>query len=185
MLASGFIVAGLSFFGYSHMTLQSGTWDIFWFQVCQGCGTAFIFIPLTILTMDPIPKEQIGYATALYNVTRNIGSSVGISGVTTLVARWSQVHQNFLVAHITPYDSHTREFLTQTSQYLMQAGSDSVRAGQQSLGLLYMMIQQQAVLLSFLDAFQVMGFMFLIVTPLIFLMRRAQTDKRGTAASAH
>jgi DHA2 family multidrug resistance protein len=178
MLAWGFIVAGLSFFGYSHMTLQSGTWDIFLCQLCQGFGTAFIFIPLTTLTMDPIPNEQIGYATALYSVTRNIGSSVGISAVTTMLARWSQVHQNFLAAHVTPYDPRTREFLTQASQYLTQAGAGSVRSGQQSLGLVYGMIQQQAALLSFLDAFRVMGLMFLIVTPLIFLMRRSQTGKR-------
>jgi DHA2 family multidrug resistance protein len=177
MLAGGFIVAGLSFFGYSNMNLQSGTWDIFGDQVCQGVGTAFIFVPLTTLTMDPIPREQIGYATALYSVFRNIGSSVGISAVTTLVARWSQVHQNFLVAHVTPYNLQTREFLTQVPQYLRHAGVGSVRADQQSLRLLGGIVQQQSALLSFLDAFRIMGFAFLIVTPLIFLMRRAQTDK--------
>ena len=82
MLAFGFAVAGLAFFGYSHMTLQSGTWDIFWLQINQGVGW-LLFVPLTTLTMDPIPKEETGYATSLYSVMRNIGSSMGISFVTT------------------------------------------------------------------------------------------------------
>lgn len=86
LLTLGFAVAGLAFFGYSHMSLLSGTWDIFWYQVTQGGGMAFVFIPLTTLTISPIPREATGYATTLYSVMRNIGSSVGISFVTTCVA---------------------------------------------------------------------------------------------------
>ena len=69
---------------------------------------AFIFIPLTILTMESIPKAETGYATSLYSVVRNIGSSVGISFITTWVARRSQFHQSVLVAHVTPYDMQSR-----------------------------------------------------------------------------
>jgi MFS transporter, DHA2 family, multidrug resistance protein len=79
MLAFGFAVAGLAFSGYSHMSLDSGTWDIFGYQITQGLGMASLLVPLTTWTMDPIPKAETGYATSLYSVMRNIGSSMGIS----------------------------------------------------------------------------------------------------------
>jgi len=176
MLVFGFAVASLAFFGYSRMDLQSGTWDIFSYQINQGVGMAFIFVPLTTLTMAPIPKPDTGYATSLYSVMRNIGSSVGISFVTTWVARRSQFHQSVLAAHVTPYSPRTEQMLAQGRAVLFNRGSDWVTAGHQSLGLLYRVVQQQAALLSFVEAFRIMGFLFLAIIPLIFLMRRARRN---------
>jgi MFS family permease len=104
LLAFGFVVGGISLLGFSGMNLQSGTWDILVWQISQGLGMSFIFVPLTTLTMDPIPKRETGYATALYSVMRNIGSSVGISFVTTWLARRAQFNQSLLAAHVSPYD---------------------------------------------------------------------------------
>ncbi|HUI54104.1 MAG TPA: DHA2 family efflux MFS transporter permease subunit [Bryobacteraceae bacterium] len=179
MLIFGFVVAAMAFFGYSHMNLQSGTWDIMFHLVNQGLGMSFIFVPLTTLTMDPIPKAETGYATSLYSVMRNIGSSVGVSFVTTFVARRSQFHQSVLAAHLTPYSLHAREFLGQVSGAFFTGGSDRTAAGMRSLAVLYGMLQQQAALLSFVEAFRVMGFLFLGITPLVLLMRRARHGRRA------
>ncbi len=172
MLAFGFGTAGLAFFGYSHMTLNSGTWDIFWYQINQGVGMAFVFVPLATLTMDPIPQEETGYATSLYSVVRNIGSSMGISFVTTWVARRSQFHQNVLSSHITASNLISRQALEHMRQLTQQRGFDSVAAGQKAHALLYQMLQQQASLLSYVDVFHIMGILFLAIIPLILLMRR-------------
>jgi DHA2 family multidrug resistance protein len=174
MLIFGFVIASLAFFGYSHMSLQSGTWDILLHQINQGAGMAFVFVPLTTLTMDPIPKAETGYATSLYSVMRNIGSSVGISFVTTWVARRSQFHQSVLVAHVTPYSLQTEQMLAQSRAMFLNHGSDGVTAGRQSLGLLYRVVQQQAALLSFVEVFRIMGFLFLATVPLVLLMRKAR-----------
>lgn len=175
MLVFGFAVASTSFFGFSRMSLQSGTWDIFWDQISQGVGMAFIFVPLTTLTMDSIPKAETGYATSLYSVMRNIGSSLGISFVTTWVARRSQLHQSVLVAHLTPYNLRTQEFLGQTRGLLVHRGSDRTTASRRSLLVLYRMVQQQAALLSFVEVFRIMGFLFLAIIPLVLLMRKAKS----------
>jgi DHA2 family multidrug resistance protein len=179
MLLFGFIVTSFAFFGYSHMDLQSGTWDIFFVQMNQGMGMAFVFVPLTTLTMDPIPRAMTGYATSLYSVMRNVGSSMGISFVTTWVARRSQFHQAVLAAHITPYSIQTRQFLAESRGVFESGGSNPSHAGRQSLAALYGMVQQQAALLSFTEVFRVMGFLFLAVIPLALLMRRARSA-RGT-----
>ena len=174
MLVFGFVVSGMAFFGYSHMSLDSGTWDILHHQINQGAGMAFIFIPLTIATMDPIPKAETGYATSLYSVMRNIGSSMGISFVTTWVARRSQFHQSILAAHVTPYDLPSRQFLGQVRGFFFHKGFDWSLAGHGGLGLLYGMVQQQAALISFTEVFRVMGFLFLATVPLVLLMRKAR-----------
>ncbi len=182
MLVFGFAVASIAFFGFSKMSLQSGTWDIFWYQINQGIGMAFVFVPLTTLTMDPIPKVQTGYATSLYSVMRNIGSSVGISFVTTWVARRSQFHQSVLVAHTTPYGLRTQEFLGKARSLLALHGADWTTSGRRSLAITYGIVHQQAALLSFVEVFRIMGFMFLGIIPLVLLMKKAKISRNSPAS---
>ena len=180
MVAWGFLVTSLAFFGYSHMNIQSGTWDILGYQINQGVGMAFIFVPLTTLTMAPIPKAEIGYATSLYSVMRNIGSSMGVSFVTTWVARRSQFHQSILISHVTPGTPQLHQYLDQARQWFLQAGSDRMTATRQAQAKLYATVHQQASLLSFVEVFWLMGLLFLGAMPLILLMRRGagpQTEK--------
>jgi DHA2 family multidrug resistance protein len=182
MLAFGFTVTAVSFFGFSHMNLNSGTWDILFHLVNQGVGMSFIFVPLTTLTMDPIPKQETGYATSLYSVMRNIGSSAGVSFVTTWVARRSQFHQSMLAEHVNPYNPYTREMLDRARQLFIQRGADPVTAGQRALAVLYGLLQKQAAVLSFLNVFRLMGILFLLVIPMILVMRRPAARARGAAA---
>jgi DHA2 family multidrug resistance protein len=174
MLALGFIVAGLALFGFSTMTLQSGTWDIFFYQVSQGLGLSLVFVPLTTLTMDPIPRIETGYATSLYSVMRNIGSSMGISFVTTWLARRSQFHQSVLASHATPFNPQFQQMESRISNMLFLRGIDSNTAGNRALALIYGSIQRQALLLSFVEAFYVIGIGLLVCTLLILLMRRSK-----------
>jgi DHA2 family multidrug resistance protein len=182
MLAFGLAVAGLAFYEYSSMTLQSGTWDIFWYQINQGVGMAFVFVPLTTLAMDPISREDTGYATSLYSVTRNIGSSAGISFVTTWLARRSQYHQVILASHVTPFDEPFRQMEAQAENLFRQGGVDIYTARRKALGTIYGMVQRQASLLSFVEAFRVMGILFLCCTVFVLFMHKAKHDGGGRAA---
>ena len=183
MVVAGFFVTGSAFFGYSHMNLNSGTLDILWHQLNQGVGMAFVFVPLTTLTMALIPKSETGYATSLYGVMRNIGSSMGVSFVTTWVARRSQLHQNILVAHVTPGSPQAQQFLDQARQLFLHAGADWTTATHQAQAELYAMVQQQASLLSFIEVFRLMGILFFAVIPLMLLMRRG--TEKGEAPISH
>ena len=191
MLPLGFATAGLSFFGFSHMTLQSGTWDIFWYQITQGAGMAFIFVPLTTLTMAYVSREETGYATSLYSVTRNIGSSIGISFVTTWVTRRSQFHQTILAAHINASNLISREAFQHAGSWIQHNGVDRVTAAKMAQGMLFRELQVQATSLSYMDLFHMMGIIFLAIIPLIFLMQpsghRLRTPRErveGTAVRA-
>jgi DHA2 family multidrug resistance protein len=179
MLVFGLAITSMAFFGYSSMDLNSGTMDIFWHQLNQGIGMAFVFVPLTTLAMAPIPKTETGYATSLYSVMRNIGSSAGISFVTTLLARRSQFHQSVLAEHVTPYSLAFRQTLALAHGASLHSGTDSYTAAQQGLALIYGSLQRQAYLLSFIEAFRIMGILFLASTVFILLMRRPTHHHAG------
>jgi len=184
MLAFGFILASWSFFGYSHMTLQSGQMDIFWYQFIQGMALSFVFVPLTTLAMAPIPRSETGYATSLYSVMRNIGASAGVSFVTTWIARRSQVHQNVLVANTTVYNEQFREWQLQTSRMFAGRGVDPITAGREAVAAAYGTVQRQASLLSFNETFRLMAILFLLCTLLVLLMRQPK-HTRGDVPPMH
>jgi DHA2 family multidrug resistance protein len=178
LLVVGFSIAAFSFFDFAHMTLDSGTWDIFWAQILQGFGLGFLFVPLTTLTMSAIAKSETSYATSLLNTMRNIGSSIGVSFVTTLVARRSQFHQQVLGNALTASSPLRQQTSASFAHFLALRGFDAVTAAHQAGGLIYQMLQQQAALLSYADAFYLMGIFFLANIPLVFLMRKAEHNRR-------
>src|SRR3954463_7800643 len=90
LLACGFTIAGTTLLWLSRLNLQAGYWDIFWPQLLQGVGLSLLFVPLTTVSMDPIPREKMGYATSLFNLMRNIGGSIGIAMTGTMLARRGQ-----------------------------------------------------------------------------------------------
>jgi DHA2 family multidrug resistance protein len=178
LLIFAFALAGLCFFGYARMTLDSGTWDIFWIQIVQGFGLGFLFVPLTTLTMSPVPQAETSYGTSLYNTMRNIGSSIGISFVTTLLARREQFHQQILGDKLTPSSWISQQAFARLEPFLVHQGFDRVTAAHKAGGLIYGQLQQQAALLSYADAFYLMGILFLLNIPVVFLMRGAEHNRR-------
>src|SRR5947209_13260617 len=103
LIAAGFVLFGVSALLYSQMTLDISLWSVAVVSLVNGISTGLIFVPLSTTTLGRLRNQQMGNATGIYNLMRNIGGSVGISLVTTLLARAAQVHQNVLVQHLTPY----------------------------------------------------------------------------------
>jgi DHA2 family multidrug resistance protein len=167
----GVVVGSWTMFSLSHLNLNAGYWDIFRPQVIQGGAMAFLFIPLMAVSMQGIAREKMGNATSIYNLMRNIGGSFGIATMTTFLARRSQVHQNQMVSHISSFDHNTQMMWRGMTGWFLSHGSDSVAAGRQALSAMYGMLQQQAMMLSFVEAFWVMGVIFLGMVPLLFLLK--------------
>ena len=107
-------------------------------------------------------------------MTRNIGSSVGVSFVTTWLARRAQFNQSLLAAHVTPYDPAAQRMLSQAQAMLMRNGADPVTADRQAMAMLYGVVRQQASVLSFLTVFRILGIVFLVIIPLILILRKPE-----------
>ena len=184
LLAIGLAVGAYTMFSLSHLNLNAGYWDIFWPQVIQGAAMAFLFIPLMATSMSGIAKEKMGNATSIYNLMRNIGGSFGIATMTTFLARRNQVHQNQLVSHVTAYNPSIRNMLRGLQGWFQINGYSSLDAGKKAMGAIYGMVQQQAAMLSFVEAFWVMGVIFLGMLPLLFLLRNARSLHPHTRKTA-
>ena len=113
LLVFGFLVGATTMFMLSALNLNAGYWDIFWPQVMQGGAMACMFIPLSTAAMSHLAREKMGNATSIFNLMRNIGGSVGIAVMTTLLARRQQFHRNRLVEHIRPGQPHVEAMLHQ------------------------------------------------------------------------
>ncbi len=176
LVTVGLLLVGITMFDFSRLNLNSGYWDIFWPQVFQGCGLAFLFIPITASSVRYITKQKMGNATSIFNLMRNIGGSFGIAIMTTFLARRGQLHQNHLVSNITSYDSETQQMLRGMQNWFAAHGADSVTALRRAHGALYGFVQRHAAMISFVEAFWVLAAMFFALIPLVLLMR---TGKHG------
>ena len=181
VLAIGLTVAAWSLYSLSRLSLDAGYWDIFWPQFIQGAALAMLFVPLTTATMDPIPKEEMGNATSMFNLMRNLGGSFGIAAATTYLFRRQQLHTNQLGAHVDPFSPAARAMTRGLQGAMMAHGSDPFLAARQAYVGTWGFVERQASMLSFVDTFMAMGVVFLLVLPLLFVMKRPQSRGRGVA----
>ncbi len=181
LLALGLVGGSLTLFWLGSLNLSAGYWDVFWPQFVQGVSLALLFVPLTTITMDPIPRESMGNATSIFNLMRNIGGSLGIAVATTVLARHQQIHTNVLGAHVDAYNPQARALVEQLRAAFMARGSDLATATEQARAAVFRLVQRQAAMLSFMDAFRLMGLLFACLLPLILVMRTPRAG-RGPAS---
>ncbi|HLV85784.1 MAG TPA: DHA2 family efflux MFS transporter permease subunit [Candidatus Sulfotelmatobacter sp.] len=184
LLVVGLVLGSITMFDLSGLNLYAGFWDIFWAQMLQGVALAFLFIPLMSLAMSRIAPERMGNATSIFNLMRNIGGSVGIAVMTTFLARRTQRHQEHLIAKITPGDPATLRLLQGLRTNFYLHGSDSVTAARKALGALYGMVERHASMLAFVEAFWVMGVVFLLMLPFLPLMQYRRARKSNAEVGA-
>jgi len=183
VLACGLVGASGTLWALSKLNLQAGYWDIFWPQFIQGATLAMLFVPLTTATMDPIPKEGMGNATSMFNLMRNLGGSVGIAGATTFLFRRQQLHTHLLGAHVTAFSAQTQNFLNGMQNTMVARGSDPSTAAHQAYGAIWGVVERQASMSAFVDTFRAMAVVFLLVLPLLFIMRKPK--HHGGSAAMH
>jgi MFS transporter, DHA2 family, multidrug resistance protein len=182
-----FVMVGILLTAYSTLLMAGFTLGVdfatvLWPRIFMGVGMGMLFIPLTTLTIASIKKEDMGNATALYNLIRNLGGSIGIAIVTTVVSRRSQFHQSRLIEQLTPYDSMYALRAQQGANLLQQKGIDPSSANHGGLGIMYENMIRQAAMLSFADAFYLLTWMMIILIPLVLFMKNTgETQGKPTA----
>ncbi len=183
LLTIGLIIGGVTLLWLSLLNLQAGYWDIFWPQIIQGAGLSLLFVPLTTVSMDKIPREKMGNATSLFNLMRNIGGSIGIAVTGTMVARHTRQVTGTLGEHINIYDYDTQQMFLRMRGAFMAAGADAVTATNRAYAALFGMLSRQAAMVSFVGLFQLLGIIFLALIPLVLLMKRPGSG--GPPVGAH
>ena len=154
LVAGGFLSFGAASYALAQLSLNLTPWILFWPLFFSGVAIAFMFVPLNTIALGALKPDQIGNASGIFNLMRNVGGSVGISMVTTLVVRRAQMHQNILVANLTPYDTAYQSGLQTMTTALSAHGEGLAVARQQAVGSMYHTLLTQANLLSYLDNFR-------------------------------
>jgi DHA2 family multidrug resistance protein len=177
LVVFGLAVLSLSLFHMASFNLEVDFRTAMTARIFQSAGMAFLFVPINVMAFYFIPKVKINNATGIINLARNIGGSVGIAGVVTMLARRTQYHQAVLVGHMTPLDPAYRAMLGGASQMLTARGSDPAMAAHKAQGLAYGLLMRHSTMLAFLDDFWLMGVVILIMIPFMFLMKKVAPHK--------
>jgi DHA2 family multidrug resistance protein len=177
LVVFGVLVSSLGLLIMARFTLDIDFGTAMWSRIVQSAGMPFLFVPISAVAFAYIPKERTNYATGLFNLARNVGGSLGIATVTTMLARRALFHQQRLVEHLTPYDAGYRDALRGLAQLIHMRGASLPDAAAQAQGMIYGSVLRNSGMLAFADAFAMMAVVFLIVIPLMLMMKKVRPAK--------
>jgi MFS transporter, DHA2 family, multidrug resistance protein len=168
----GLLINAVAAYYMSQYNTQISYFAATWPRVLQGIGLAMAFVPLIALTMSRVSQERMGNATGIFNLLRNLGGSFGIAVATTVLSRREQFHQSRLVEHVTALSLPLHEWLHRAGGiFSTHVDPTQLWKTPQVLAGLYQEVVRQAQMLSFCDDYWVFTLLFLVLLPLVFIMR--------------
>ena len=182
LLVFGLVVLSASLFHMTTFNLQIDFRTTAIARLLQAVGMAFLFVPINTAAYAFLPREKNNAASGLMNLARNIGGSVGISVVTTMLDRRTQVHLTNLSRNLSPANPAFRAMLRGAATAMQAHGASPAKASQRAYALVQSTVQRQAVMLSYIDCFWFLGVAILCMIPAVFLMKKS---KPGGGMAVH
>lgn len=182
LVVGGSVLFVVAMWMHSHFTTQSGYSDFVVPSVLRGIGMGMLFVPLSILAMADLPMEKMANGTGLFNLTRQLGGSVGIALAATLVTRFQAVHRGELIASVSQFSAATQERMAMLTSGLLARGIPATQVQAQALRLLDLTVRKQAMMLAFEQIFLYFGVGLLVGIPLMLFMRKG-TGGAGMGAA--
>jgi DHA2 family multidrug resistance protein len=173
MLIFGVTVTTLSQWIAAHLTSDAGFYDLVWPNLVRSLGLVFVFVPVSIAALSNLPLEQRGNATGLFNLTRELGGSLGTAWMGKIVADGITTHSGRLAEHVTPYDPATQDAWLQI-----------LRRGMDPLANLAGRVTREATVMSFEDGFRITMLAIGLGLFMVLLLRRARAAP-GAPSGAH
>ena len=183
MVFVGFIVHGLACLVMVGWNLQMPFWKILGTRIFEVVGVVGLMVPINVLAFGFLSKEKATSGSGLLSLARNFGTSCGVSLSATLLARRVQVHQGILISHLTPGDSSYRAALDNAAQLLFHHGLSWADSLTTSVALVGRTLGQQALMLSYVDAFWILAMCSFLAAPIsLFIRRPVQGQAKNTFA---
>jgi DHA2 family multidrug resistance protein len=183
LVAVGFAISAFAFLQMTNINPGIDFETAMSYRIIQSIGLAFLFIPITTIAYFGMPQGNNNQISSIVNLGRNLGGSVGIAMVTTLVARRSQVHQDRIAVHINGYDHALQNTLNAMNSMFFNKGFSHPDAARQTIGRIYEQVQMQATALAYVDTFWILAVASLCMLPLVLLMKK--NDPRQTQMAPH
>lgn len=183
LIAFGWLyLAGAMFYSTQRIDLLISFNSALWLRVVQVFFLGFLFVPINLVSYIGIPKEKNNAVAGLVNFMRNIGSSVGTSMVTTLLARRSQYHQEILAGYVAPGNPNFQNSANGLAQHLAHSGLGAHEALMQAYARIYQFVQVQAASLAYVDTFKVLAVVCAIMFFLAFILKKNDPGGRSEVA---
>jgi MFS transporter, DHA2 family, multidrug resistance protein len=175
MMMGGLLVLSFSLFHMTNFTLGVDFRTVMFARMIQTAGMAFLFVPINTAAYAFLPREKNNAASGLMNLARNIGGSVGISIVTTMLDRRQQYHLSRMSSHLSAGSPQVQAMIQGTTRALESRGFSASDAMHRAYALLQANVFRQATMLAYIDNFWLLGVAILAMVPLVFLMKRPRT----------
>jgi DHA2 family multidrug resistance protein len=182
LIAFGLAVTSWALYHMSKFSLNMNFGTLAYARIYQAMGIAFLFVPINTVAYAFMPPNKSNAVSALINLGRNVGGSVGISFVTFLLARRTQVHQSMMIGNLNPYNDHFRQALQGTTRAFAAAGSSPSTASAQAYARLYGLVQRQSAMLAYIDCFLFLAIIFGALIPFVFIMKKVHPHKGAPPA---
>jgi DHA2 family multidrug resistance protein len=179
LAAVGFGVLGYATLLFSRINLEIAMSSVMWPNVISGLAMGFLFVPLTTATVGMLRQEQMGNATGIFNLMRNLGGGVGIALTTTMLARGAQTHQALMASHLNPYNPLFQQRVHQIQGFL--TAQNGVGTPQRTYAFIYGIVSRQARLMAFVDNFRYLAIVCFICVPLVFFFRKVRIRRAPVA----
>jgi DHA2 family multidrug resistance protein len=183
LIAFGWLCLSIAmFYSTKRIDLQISFNAAVWMRITQVIGLGFLFVPITLAAYIGIAPEKNNAVAGIVNFMRNMGSSVGTSLVTTLIARRSQFHQARLVQYARPDNPNFQNSANGLARNLAQFGLSTHDAQARAYARIYRGLQAQAASLAYIDTFMVLAVGAAIMFCLSFFLRKNDPGGGGRVA---
>lgn len=162
LAGAGLLLSAFGSYLRSRYNLYIGAWDLIFPQIFLGFGMGLFFVPLSTLALSSLPQKDVDEATGLYSFCRNLGSSIGISIVATILSRKTQINWHHLASFVSPYNAKIYNWLSLNHAQLRDPSNLKILANE---------VYQQGFLLAFIDIYRIIAYAYLIIFPLIFFIK--------------
>jgi DHA2 family multidrug resistance protein len=181
LVSLGFFVFGMCSLTWGNLNTQISPWSLTIPIIVSGFSLGFVFVPLNTTALGDLPPAKVGNASGLFNLMRNVGGSVGISIVNTILARHEQLHRTELLHNLSPANHSFQQSLAQQTQFLAGTygpANASIRAYRMMEGTL----AQQAQLWSYVDDLRYMALAAMLCVPIVWTLKRVKPKAGAVAA---
>ncbi|HXQ80199.1 MAG TPA: DHA2 family efflux MFS transporter permease subunit [Opitutaceae bacterium] len=183
LIGTGAMITVVAALWLAQINPDTSAGSLFWPLFLRGLGSVCMFLPLSLATLGDLPKDKVASGAGFYNVTRQLGSSIGIATITTVLAYREAVHRAVLVVHEGQGNPGMVRRLGGLEGALSRVSSDPAGIHARALKMLDMGIDAQSMLLSFADVFRYVAIAFMLSLPLLLLLGRGRN--RAALAAAH
>jgi DHA2 family multidrug resistance protein len=185
LIGIGMIIIYISYDRLAHLSTAVGTWNLIPLLMLMGIGMPFMFVTVSTVALSTVPKRDMTSASSLYTLTRRIGGNIGYALLATVIARREQFHRARLVGNLNPYNQAYAAFRSAVTSRLLAAGVPPATVPRMATAMAQRVLNQQSTMMAYNDASWILGLMFLLAFPLLYLLPGRKAIQQAAVKAAN